>query len=120
MKMKNYLILIALPFFITGCMSSVQDVRSSGPDSTYQASKPARETAVCIQDGWRNVFASDPSRVWLTDKDVKNRYTVYTPAFLYMVDVIDNGEHSDVIYYHNGDHLWGTKEKLIYQIEKCL
>lgn len=119
--MWKSLSLAACVLFLTGCMTSIADGRSySGPDSTYTSSHNAAETSQCIQKRWQQVFAANPSSVWLTDKDVEGRYTVYLRDFIYLADVNDEKVGSKVVYYHNGDHLWGTKERLVSAIKSCL
>lgn len=106
---------------LSGCMSSIADGRNyNGPDSSYVSSHDAAETAQCIKKEWQSVFVSNPSWVWLTDKDAEGRYTVYLRDFIYLADVKDSQAGSEVTYYHNGDHLWGTKEKLTSAIKRCL
>jgi len=113
--------LVAGAALLSGCMTSIADGRSySGPDSTYASSHNATDTSQCIKKGWQQVFAANPSSVWLTDKDVEGRYTVYLRDFIYLADIKEEQSGSTVIYYHNGDHLWGTKERLISAIKNCL
>lgn len=119
--MWKLIVMIACSFMLSGCLTSVADGRNyKGVDSTYTSKNSAVITAQCIKKEWQEVFASNPSAVWVTDKDVEGRYTVYLRDFIYLADVKDDRQGSLVTYYHNGDHLWGTKERLIAGIKRCL
>lgn len=115
------LILLLGVLIVSGCMSSIADGRKyNGPDSSYSSKNDAKKTAQCIQRQWQEVYKSEPSQVWMTEKDINNVYTVYAAQFLYMADVKVFEGGSQVTYYHNGDRIWGTKERLINGIKRCL
>lgn len=116
------LILLIVTFLLSGCViNSLEDARVyNGLDSYYISADKPSETSECILHGWQKVFSSRPSDVWLTKKDNSGSFSVYTPSFLYVVDVKPKGDGSVIYYYHNGDRLWSTKKNLISKINECL
>lgn len=118
--MMRWVLLLGV-LILAGCMSSVEDGRKyNGPDSSYSSERDSQVTAQCIQKQWQEVYKSNPSQIWMTEKDSNGVYTVYAAQFLYIADIKDYGGGSQVTYYHNGDRLWGTKERLINGIKRCL
>lgn len=116
------LFLITMAFILSGCViTSLEEARGyNGLDSTYVSKKKPSEASECILIGWREIFSSRPSDVWLKNSDKDGVFSVYTPSFLYLVDVKPNGDGSIIYYYHNGDRLWSTKSKLVNKINECL
>lgn len=119
--MKNLLLIVVSSMMLTGCISNLDESRKySGPSGDYQSRKSDIDVANCIKHGWQEVFAERPSDVWMTEKAKDGKYSIYTPGFIYLADVESTKWGSHVTYYHDGDHLWGTKEKLTSRIKKCL
>lgn len=119
--MKNLLLSVVLSLILTGCISNLDESRRySGPAGDYQSSRSDIDVANCIKHGWQEVFADRPSDIWMTEKAKDGKYSIYTPGFIYLADVKASNSGSHVTYFHNGDRLWGTREKLIDKIKKCL
>ncbi|WP_411751765.1 hypothetical protein [Serratia sp. (in: enterobacteria)] len=75
-------------------------------------------TASCIKNAWQN---SD-IHLGITEGGISQRKTGdYTVNYLEIADVLPLADDkSKVIFYHNGDRIWGSKKTLISAIKGCL
>jgi hypothetical protein len=123
MKAYKWIALI-LPAALSGCIiANVESGRAyNGIDSEYTSSMNTEITAACIKNAWQN---SDV-HMGVTESGVNQRntgkmITLYTVNYLEIADVLPLADDkSKVIFYHNGDKIWGTKKTLISAIKGCL
>jgi hypothetical protein len=123
--MKLYkLTALILPVALTGCIiSNVESGRAyKGVDSEYMSSMNTEITALCIKNAWENTDVHmEVTARGVVQRKTGDMITLYTLNYLEMVDILPlDNEKSKVLFYHNGEKIWGTKQKLISAIKGCL
>lgn len=123
MKVYKWIALI-LPVALSGCfIANVESGRAyNGMDSEYTSSMNTEITAACIKNAWQN---SDVhmglTAAGVSQRNTGDMITLYTVNYTEIVDVSPSVDgKSRVVFYHNGDKIWGSKKILISGIKGCL